>query len=291
MACACRRFSIDKDAEAAELAISTLQLIAQNNSQTRQVICSFNGIRAFVRAAGKASPSSRRDIAALFAEVMILPKLRDKFRQAGGLLVLLQFHRNRDPEMRVHTEKALHYFGDMLDIYFTLAQDSLNNVFRWERPLDIAAYELFVEHRRKKAIKANPMVMMTEPEKVKERARKKWRKLMDMRLEFRKRHAIEHDDNEDDGGLDIDDSDDDRSDELEEAPKQIDPNYGKKENDEIEGWIEQAVGVANAIVCIFPFSPSGPRGAGQRQRFDVLAVTVAVSRCRRSGTRTNGKHR
>ena len=94
---------------------------------------------------------------------MIHPKQREKLRQAGGLLVLLQFHRNRDPEMRVHTEKALHYVGDMLDIYFQLAQDSLDNVFRWERPLDIAAYDLFVEHCRKKDVKKNPMIMITAP--------------------------------------------------------------------------------------------------------------------------------
>ena len=134
------------------------------------MICSFNGIRAFVRAASKASASSRRDIAAVFAEVMIHPKQREKLRQAGRLLVLPQFHRNRDPEMRVHTEKALHYVGDMLDIYFTLAQDLPIMCFvgnaHWTSRFTNCSPSI-----TKKDVKENPMIMITEPEKVKERAR------------------------------------------------------------------------------------------------------------------------
>ena len=133
----------------AELAIETLRLIATNNSQCREAICVFHGIRALGFAANHASLSAKREIAQLFAEVMGHPKQRDRLEREGGLRVLLRFHRLDDPQMRVYTENALSFLRqDNLHIYSKLAKISLETVAQWQRPLPVAPYTLFKDKKR-----------------------------------------------------------------------------------------------------------------------------------------------
>ncbi|CAM9652718.1 unnamed protein product [Ascophyllum nodosum] len=124
----CRRDAAIMEQEAA---LCLLKALASTNNLCREAIVLHGGVSVLVQAAEDCSTRSRKAIAGLFAELCINPVQRDSLKQAGGLLLLLQFQRSQDVDERIQAELALkHFGGDALSIHLSIAQASMEVVQR-----------------------------------------------------------------------------------------------------------------------------------------------------------------
>eukprot|EP00752_Nemacystus_decipiens_P010771 g9583.t2 len=114
-----------------EAALCILEDLASSNNLCREAIVIHSGVPVLMQAAEGCSGRARRAIAGLLAELSISPGQRDTLTQAGGLLLLLQFQRSKDPQERIQADLALKNFGsDALSIHLAIARSSMEVIHR-----------------------------------------------------------------------------------------------------------------------------------------------------------------
>ncbi|CAM9151927.1 unnamed protein product [Laminaria digitata] len=114
-----------------EVALCVLEVLASANNLCREAIVIHGGVPVLLQARiSDCSATARRAVAGLMAELSINPSQRVALKQAGGLLLLLQFQRRgSNVDERTQAELALKNFGsDALSIHLSIARASMEVV-------------------------------------------------------------------------------------------------------------------------------------------------------------------